>query len=217
VLLVATFVNAWWLAREGDALLQRGIVVVWTMCCALIAASGGLRLRRSSTMWTTGIAIVAFVGVAAASMRLVWVVYGLAVLISVGALSGWMMQIVRRAMQSELSRATLSRFLPESVLAGAYGDPLALLTEPRALDATVLVSDLRGFTTISETLPPAEVFDLLNEIQGAFARAVQKEGAWSTSFWATECSRSSERRSRSTTTRSARWRPPSGCGKSSRR
>jgi adenylate cyclase len=50
------------------------------------------------------------------------------------------------------------------------------LTEPRALDATVLVSDLRGFTTMSEELPPADVFELLNEIQGAFARAVRNEG-----------------------------------------
>jgi class 3 adenylate cyclase len=176
VLLMATFANAWSLASLGDTLVQRGVVVVWTMCCALIAASGGLRLRRSATVWTTGIAVVAYLGVALVTMRVVWVVYGLSILLSVGALSLWMMRIVRRAMQSELSRATLSRFLPESVLAGAYGDPLALLTKPRNLDATVLVSDLRGFTSMSEKLPPAEVFDLLNEVQGAFARAVRNQG-----------------------------------------
>jgi class 3 adenylate cyclase len=176
VLLVVTFANAWSLASIGDALVQRGVVVVWTMCCALIAASGGLRLRRSATVWTTAIAVAAYLVVAFVTMHPVWVLYGLSILASVGALSLWMMRIVRRAMKSELSRATLSRFLPESVLAGAYDDPLALLTEPRSLDATVLVSDLRGFTSLSEKMQPAEVFDLLNEVQGAFARAVRNEG-----------------------------------------
>ena len=176
VLLVVTFANAWSLASAGDTLVQRGVVVVWTMCCALIAASGGLRLRRSATVWTTGISVVAYLVVAVVTMRVVWVVYGLSILLSVGALSMWMMRIVRRAMQSEISRTTLSRFLPESVLEGAYGDPLALLTEPRNLDATILVSDLRGFTAMSEKLPPSEVFDLLNEVQGAFARVVRNQG-----------------------------------------
>ena len=176
LLLCATFANAWSLAREGDELVQRGVIVVWTMCSALIAASGGLRLRRSATVWTTVIAVIAYLAITLVTMRAIWVVYGLSILLSVGALSMWMMQIVRRAMRSEISRVTLRRFLPENVLAGAYEDPLALLTKPRSLDATILVSDLRGFTALSEKLPPDEVLDLLNEVQGAFARAVRDEG-----------------------------------------
>ena len=93
-----------------------------------------------------------------------------------------MTDIVRRAMQSEVGRSTLQRFLPKRVISGAYGsggggtDLLSLLTEPRSVEATVLVSDLRGFTGMSEKLAPVEALGLLNEVQGTLADTVREHG-----------------------------------------
>lgn len=44
--------------------------------------------------------------------------------------------------------------------------------KPLQITATVLFSDVRGFTTISEQLPPQQVMDWLNEYMGAMARVV---------------------------------------------
>lgn len=71
---------------------------------------------------------------------------------------------------------TLRRFLPARVIEGALADPLSLLGEPRATDATILISDVRGFTRWAEDKPPAQVLAFLNEVQGALAEAVRSQG-----------------------------------------
>ena len=65
-----------------------------------------------------------------------------------------------------MHRVVLGRFLPPQVIDAGYRRPLSLLTEPRAAYATVLVTDIRSFTSLAETLPPAQVLAFLNEIQG---------------------------------------------------
>ena len=175
-LIYATFALAWDQAAGGDDELRHGLLVVWTVTAGLLAASGGLRLTRGSTVWTTCVAVLVLVLVLAGATHALWVVYAVSMLVCIGALAMWMTQIVRRATRSEVSRITLARFLPDRVIEAAREDPLALLTDPRSVDATILVSDLRGFTSLAETLSPAEALALLNEIQGAFARAVRGEG-----------------------------------------
>jgi len=175
-LIAATFVIAWNTSVEGDDRSRHGVLAVWIVCWALLAASGGLRLSRGATVWTTAIAEIGFVLTTWGATEPFWVLYGVSMLASVGALSMWMTQITRRAIRSEVGRVTLTRFLPDRVVDAAREDPMALLTDPKSLEATVLVSDLRGFTSLAETLTPNESLTLLNEIQGAFARAVRSEG-----------------------------------------
>lgn len=45
---------------------------------------------------------------------------------------------------------------------------------PQLITATVLFSDIRGFTAISEKLPPGVLMDWLNEYMGAMARVVAR-------------------------------------------
>ena len=175
-LILATNANSFKLALAGDAAGQRGELVVWSISAALLAASGGLRLSRGAAIFTTALAFLDYGLMAFYATHAAWSVYGFAMLASVGALSMWMVGIVRRAIRSEISKVTLGRFLPESVIEAAGENPLSLLREPRVVDATVLVTDLRGFTTLAETMAPADAFALLNEVQGAFARAVQSHG-----------------------------------------
>ncbi len=176
LLIFATFTNAWRLALDGDAEVRRGVVIVWAICAALLAASGGLRLTRKSAIFTTVLAFVSYLGMIAVTTHIVWTFYGLNMLISVGALGMWMVSIMRRAIRSEVSKVTLQRFLPDRVIEAAGTNPLALLTEPRSIDATIMMTDLRGFTTMAEKMSPTEAFALLNEVQGTFARAVKDQG-----------------------------------------
>ncbi len=175
-LILATNANSFRLSLSGDAEGQRGELVVWSISAALLAASGGLRLSRGAAIFTTALAFLDYALMVVFTTHAAWSVYGFAMLASVGALSMWMVGIVRRAIRSEISKVTLGRFLPESVIEAAGEDPLSLLREPRVVDATVLVTDLRGFTTLAESMAPADAFALLNEVQGAFARAVQNHG-----------------------------------------
>lgn len=145
--------------------------------CALLAASGSLRLTRSAAYATTGFALVIYGALSHFSIG--WsaqVVLGLIILLGVGLLSVRMTEVVERSVQSEIGRSTLARFLPDGVVTSAYRDPLELVTEPRNVEATILVSDLRGFTAMAEKLDPVVVLDALNEVQGAFAAAVRKNG-----------------------------------------
>jgi adenylate cyclase len=90
--------------------------------------------------------------------------------------SYWSAAHVRSVALAEASRLTLRRFLPAELVDASPKRALELVSTPKTVNATVLVSDLRGFTAMSETLPPARVLEGLNEVQGAFAAAVRARG-----------------------------------------
>jgi class 3 adenylate cyclase len=70
----------------------------------------------------------------------------------------------------------LKRFLHGELVDQAFSDPFGVVIAPREVRATMLVSDLRGFTTMSEKLSPVEVLELLNEVQTELAAAVKHHG-----------------------------------------
>ena len=83
----------------------------------------------------TALGLVAFWFLAAIiPLRAVQVSYTTSVIVAGGLLGMWVSVIVRRALEGEVGRTTLARFLPRHVIEGAHHDPLALLTEPRSVD-----------------------------------------------------------------------------------
>jgi class 3 adenylate cyclase len=183
---------AWWvplampiidgliITTGGLELVRTGVAVYIDYSpevCTLLAVSGGLRLRRRAAVMTTSVALATY-WVLAIMMRQaeLQIAFSSVVIFAAGMLGGWLSFIVRRALEGEVGRTTLARFLPLHVVDGAHEDPLRLLARPQAIEATVLMSDLRDFTTIAEGLPPAEVFDLLNEVHGRLAEAVRASG-----------------------------------------
>lgn len=148
-----------------------------TAMASLLAVSGAFRLQPRATAWTT------LLGIGLYSAFAYWI--GLAlfhaavhlVLIGAVGLSGLgLMRLVRRAVHSEVTRLTLRRLLPAPVIDAADHDPMALLTEPRSVEATVVVTDLRGFTAWAEHRSPLEVLGMLNQVQGALAAIVDEHG-----------------------------------------
>lgn len=160
------------LAAQG---LTTGLAATIALSCALFAITGTLRFHRRSAAWTTGFAgaLLLFL---LQPMKLGAMLYALNALFAVGFLSMWLTDQVRRSVEGVGRSRMLQRFLPPELMATSEGEAAALLGEPRAWDATVLVSDLRGFTSLSESVSPPKLFAFLNECQGAFAQAVQQHG-----------------------------------------
>src|SRR5829696_2694610 len=80
-------------------------------------------------------------------------------------------------------RDTFARFVPEQVV----GQVLEQTDEDlrlagRRMEVTVLFSDIRGFTTFSETRDPEEVLEILNRYHGEMTDAVMAHGGTLISF-----------------------------------
>ena len=88
-------------------------------------------------------------------------------------------QRIVQAFERERVRDVFSRFVPETVV-----DQVLARTDKDlrlggvSLESTVMFTDLRGFTTFSEALPPARVIECLNVYLSEMTEALNREG-WS--------------------------------------
>lgn len=73
-------------------------------------------------------------------------------------------------------RQRFERFMSPSMLEIAIVASEKELSSPRRVRATVLFTDLQGFTTISEERPPEEVASLLNEHFEAMSEVIYRHG-----------------------------------------
>ncbi len=84
-----------------------------------------------------------------------------------GAFLGYTLAITDRVSVEQLekrqARSMLSRYLAPGVVEEMLKNPVAAQLGGKRADITVLFSDIRGFTSISERLEPEEVVSLLNE------------------------------------------------------
>jgi adenylate cyclase len=84
--------------------------------------------------------------------------------------------LVRAAVEGQAA-ADLKRFFAPEIagrITATEGELMAGHAEMR--DAAIMFIDLRGFTPLSEHLPPAEVMQLLGEYQALMAKAVRASG-----------------------------------------
>jgi adenylate cyclase len=98
----------------------------------------------------------------------------------VGALA---IALVLDAFERERIRDLFSRFVPEAVVdevLAKTGDDLRLGGERR--EVTVLFSDVRGFTSFSETRPPEVVIDVLNRYLTDMTDVIMRHGGTLVAF-----------------------------------
>lgn len=182
-----------WIAPTGDALfftLRQGaslyvvgaegfmadqdLSTVMGFCCLLILSSA-FRLSGALVVYASVLAFVVYVGFAnAIHLERFFVTLQLIFLLGTTLASYAMTFQVLRAVQGEVRRLTIGRLLPASVLEQVDADPVALLSQPRSLNATVVVTDIRGFTSWAEHRAPMDVLDFLNRVQGGLADIVQR-------------------------------------------
>jgi adenylate cyclase len=168
----------WWLI--APRLVERGptvgLVAVGALSCGLLAATGAIRFSRTAGLWTTGVGAILLWVILTPYVTPSQLLYAACALVSLGLLNVWLTDLVRRSMEGARGRVLLARFLPPSLVSRAFEAPADLLTEPREVEATVLITDLRGFTTLAERRSPNEVLALLNRVHGALAERVEAHG-----------------------------------------
>jgi hypothetical protein len=85
-------------------------------------------------------------------------------------------EIQRRAKQLELrnkfSRATFGCYLTDEVVASSLDSPEGLKLGGEQRQVTILISDFRGFTSLSGQLAPKQIVAILNRYLGTMAEVI---------------------------------------------
>ena len=76
--------------------------------------------------------------------------------------------VVKRERTAALVRETFGRYLSDNVVSTLLDNPEGIKLGGEKRVVTIMMSDLRGFSMVSERLPPEEVVDLLNIYLGIF-------------------------------------------------
>lgn len=184
-----------WIAPTGDALfygtrqgvtlylvgvegfmVDQDLATAMGFCCLLILSSA-FRLSGRLVLYAAalGIGIYLFFATAIGLERFFITLQVIFIVATMLATYGLTKQVLR-AVQGEVRRMTVARLLPAPVLDQADEDPVALLSQPRSLEATVVITDIRGFTRWAEHRAPLEVLGFLNRVQGGLADIVQRHG-----------------------------------------
>jgi adenylate cyclase len=96
---------------------------------------------------------------------------GVAALLLTGAIHG-----ITVAFERAHTREAFARFVPESVVDEVLRSADGLRLGGVQREATVMFSDLRGFTSFAETLQPAQVIDALNRYLTEMSEAILDHG-----------------------------------------
>ncbi|HZO06588.1 MAG TPA: adenylate/guanylate cyclase domain-containing protein [Solirubrobacterales bacterium] len=173
--------NAVWTAEHGFPLGSSSDIVdlLLILLMAVTPAAITLRLKPPLALVSAlalGILYAVLTQVAFNGGVILPVVYPLLALVlsALGALS---VNYVLTAFERQRVRDTFSRFVPEAVVADvlARGDGDLRFGGVRR-ECTVLFSDLRGFTTFSEALPPDRVIEVLNHYLEEMSDAIMDHG-----------------------------------------
>ncbi len=140
---------------------------------------GSMRVRRWRSL-LDAVALAAIFTIATQvafnSGRIITFVYPLLALV-IGTLGTLAVLYITETIERERVRNVFSRFVP----AGVVDEVLASADENLRLgaverDCTVLFSDLRGFTSFSETQPAAKVIDVVNYYLNGMTEAILDAG-----------------------------------------
>jgi adenylate cyclase len=173
--------NAIWSALHGFPL--QPVATFWTPLLIVLLAMAAPALflglsAREAVLVLTLIAVSYTVGsqILFNHGHIVPVVYPL-IALGLAAVLSTAVHAVTAAFEREMVRDVFSRFVPESVVSEVLsqtGEGLRLGGERRV--ATVLFSDLRGFTSYAEGLTPATVISVLNRYLTAMSDVILDNG-----------------------------------------
>lgn len=162
-----------------------GVDVALIALLALVAPAAGLRLGPLLSLgMATAAGALFLVGVQLAFQagQIASVVYPLGAL-GLAAVGTLAVHYVREAFERQRVRTLFARFVPEEVVDDVLDctdDDLRL--GARSVTATVLFSDIRGFTSFSETRSPEDVLEVLNVYLSAMTDAIMDNGGTLVSY-----------------------------------
>ena len=172
--------NAIWTA-EHDFPLQSSpgwLNIIFIVALGLVTPAATLRFRP-----VTSLALAVLLGavyavaaqIAFSHGTIIPVVYPLLALVlaTVGAIA---VNYVIAAFERRRVRDTFARFVPENVVGEVLERADGLRLGGIERESTVMFCDLRGFTSFAETLPPAQVIELLNHYLSGMSDAILDNG-----------------------------------------
>ena len=173
--------NAAWTALHGFPLSSSGFTIGLLLILLLAGVPAAVTMRLSALpALLIGIGLALLYAIAAqiafdsgTVVPLVYPLLGL-VLSGLGALA---VNYVLDAFERQRVHDTFARFVPAAVVSEVLArtdDDLRLGGERR--QATILFSDLRGFTSYSEQLAPDAVIEVLNRYLGEMSDAIMDHG-----------------------------------------
>lgn len=151
--------------------------------CCLLAVSGGIRISRRASALSTVLALANFTYAAALfQLNPAVAIFALFTILGTGLMGMLTSSIVRRQGKNEAGRLLMQQFLPANVVNAAFETPGDLIEEPMTFDVTIMMADLRGFTSYAEKQEPVAVFEFLNQFQGLLATIVKRNDGWVSTF-----------------------------------
>jgi class 3 adenylate cyclase len=100
----------------------------------------------------------------------------------IGALTGRFNRMLEGLRERERLRETFGKFVDESVAAQLMGGLADGRIEGRTSEATLMFTDIQGFTALSERLAPADVIRLLNAYLPLVVAPIRRRGGVVNSF-----------------------------------
>jgi adenylate cyclase len=145
-----------------------------TVSFALLVCFSVARSRLIHVVLSTLVSVVsvAVVSVLQGWAHPVWTSFTCSCLFALGLLIGFTNHRVRGMFVDIRRRENLSRFLPRQVVERVLASGGQAL-EPVQREVTILFSDIRSFTTLSESKAPREVLALLDEYFGHMGQIVR--------------------------------------------
>ena len=179
--------NATWTAIHGFPLASSSAVIdlLLILLLAAVPAAATLRMRALPALLLAlalGILYAFATQLAFDHGSVLPVVYPLLAL-TLSALGALAVNYVINAFERQHVHDTFARFVPAAVV----GEVLARTDDDLRLggvrrETTILFSDLRGFTTFSEELPPDTVIEVLNRYLGEMSDAIMDHGGTLVAF-----------------------------------
>jgi adenylate cyclase len=164
------------LSRDFLRPLDRRLAAAWTVVVAGLVGLLFMRVRRQRVaLPLIAVVLAGAVGVAflAFRTRLLWL--PIVAPVAAGSLSLVLAALVSYQIEGRRRRqvrSVFSRYLAPEVVRELLADPDRIGLGGKEVDATVFFSDVRDFTSISETLPPQVLVGHLNQYLDAASQAL---------------------------------------------
>lgn len=154
-------------------------VIGWIFLFDGLAVVGIARVRRVQRAigWVVAEGAIATIGIVALAQAgiVVPIVYG-ELAWAFPALGAFAYRYSIGEKERAAIRSLFSRYVSKEVLAEILKNPSTIALGGEEREITVLFSDIRGFTTLSESLPPKEVMRILNDYFSVMTEEVIAHG-----------------------------------------
>ncbi|MEA5621209.1 adenylate/guanylate cyclase domain-containing protein [Cronbergia sp. UHCC 0137] len=135
---------------------------LWIFSWSILGATWNWQQRQKNIPFITGVVIPGsiLIAVSFAAFIVGWWIPVVPTLLALNGSAIAINQFVARS--ASQMKKTLGRYLTDEVVANLIESPSGLKLGGERRKVTILVSDIRGFSSISERLPPEQVVTLLN-------------------------------------------------------